>query len=196
MGTGHWNAVGVGATKPTTFMDAYTVSAVDLLESEPYIMTGAKMTEVSGKLSRMIVNNAGEVLGLVLDNMAVIRVPRELRQIAPGYAGSDRITPLFKGAMVRATGYPEAPRYGVLSPYGSRLIANTITVNGRAVGALGVPQMTNEEEKALFKADIGGATMSNEELAAMGMGYTVYNPTGAMSGTGTTTDMAPGTGAG
>jgi hypothetical protein len=195
MGTGHWNAVGVGQNRPVTFMDAYNVSAVDLLEAEPYILTGAKMTTIRGQLSRMIVNENGEVLGLVLDNQAVVRVPRELRQIAPGYAGSERITPLFKGANVMATGYPEAPRYGVLSPYGSRLIATTITVNGRAVGALGVPQMSSEQEKALFKADIGGATMSNEELAAMGMGYSVYNPTGAAGGTGMG-DMAPGTGAG
>jgi len=196
MGTGHWNAVGLGATRPTSFMDPYTVSAVDVLEAEPYILTGAKMVEVKGKLSSMIVNNMGEVLGLVLDNQTVVRVPRELRQIAPGYAGSDRITPLFKGAMVSALGYPEAPRYGVLSPYGSRLIASAITVNGRGVGALGVPMMSNEQVKALSKTDIGGATMSNEELAAMGMGYQVYNPSGAMSGTGEGATMAPNTGAG
>lgn len=194
MGTGHWTAVGVGQTRPMTFMDPYTVSAVDLLEAEPYILTGARMTTISGKLSRLITNNHGEVLGLVLDNQAVVRVPREVRHIAPGYAGSDRITPLFKGATVRATGYPEAPRYGVLSPYGSRLVANTITVNGRAVGALGVPMMSSEQERALLKADIGRSTMSNEELAAMNMGYSVYNPTGASMGSGG--DMAPGVGAG
>jgi len=194
MGTGHWNAVGVGENRPTTFMDAYNVSAVDLLQAEPYILTGAKMTTIKGNLSRMIVSNTGEVLGLVLDNQAVIRVPRELRQIAPGYAGSESITPLFKGASVMATGYPEAPRYGVLSPYGSRLIANTITVNGRAVGALGVPMMSSEEERAVFKADLGGTTMSNEEMAAMNMGYQVYNPTGGAMGSGTTGDMAPGVG--
>jgi len=191
MGTGHWNAVGLGATRPTSFMDPYTVSAVDVLEAEPYILTGAKMVEVNGKLSRMIVNDMGEVLGLVLDNQTVVRVPRELRQISPGHAGSDRITPLFKGAVVRALGYPEAPRYGVLSPYGSRIIASTITVNGRGVGALGVPQMTTEQSKALLKADIGGSTMSNEEMSAMGMGYQVYNPTGAMP-----SEMAPNVGAG
>lgn len=194
LGTGHWNAVGVGENRPVTFMDPYNVSAVDLLQAEPYILAGAKMTTIRGNLSRMIVSNTGEVLGLVLDNQAVIRVPRELRQIAPGYAGSDRITPLFRGATVMATGYPEAPRYGVLSPYGSRLIANTITVNGRAVGALGVPLMSSEEERAVFSADIAGTTMSNEELAAMNMGYQVYNPTGATMGSGTTGDMAPGVG--
>jgi len=190
MGTGHWNAVGVGATKPTSFMDAYTVRAIDVLEAEPFILTGAKMVEVNGKLSRMIVGDTGEVLGLVLDNQTVVRVPRELRQISPGHAGSDRITPLFKGAVVRALGYPEAPRYGVLSPYGSRIIASAISVNGRGVGSLGVPLMTTEQVKALSKTDIGGATMSNEELAAMGMGFQVYNPTGAM----TDGTMAPDTG--
>jgi len=194
MGTGHWNAVGVGATRPTSWMDVYNVSAVDLLEAEPQILIGAKMVEVHGKLTGMTVNDGGEVLALILDNQTIVRVPRELRQIAPGYAGTDRITPLFKGADVRAVGYPEAPRWGVISPYGSRLATTAITVNGRAVGALGVPMMSSSQQKALFKTDIGGATMSNEEMAAMGMGYSVYNPTGASMGSSTTGDMAPAVG--
>jgi len=184
MGAGHWNAVGVGTARPSTFMQAYTVSDVEALDGEPYIIAGSKMTEIKGSLSRMIVGNTGEVLALVLDNGTIVRVPRELRQIAPGYAGSDRITPLFKGASVRAVGYMEAPMYGVLSPFMSRLAANAISVNGRSVGALGVPMMTKEQQKTLLKADIGGNTMSNEEMAAMGMGYSTYTPGGAMSGTG------------
>jgi hypothetical protein len=51
--------------------------------------------------------------------------------------------------------------------------------------------MSTDQQKSLFKADIGGTTMSNEELAAMGMGYSVYNPTGAVMGSGEGGGMAP-----
>jgi len=182
MGTGHWNAVAVGDARPSAFMTPYHATAIDLLEATPEILIGAKMTTVNGKLARMVVNSSGEVLALVLDNGTVVRIPRELRQISAGYAGSERVTPLFKGARVTATGYPEAPRYGSLSPYGSRVIASAITVNAKSVGALGFPIMDMDAQKALFKADIGGATLSNEELSAAGMGYSVYNPTGAGGG--------------
>jgi len=186
MGTGHWNAVGVGTARPATFMQPYTVSDIDALDADPYIIAGSKMTEVKGYLSRIIVGPTGEVLALVLNNDTLVRVPREFRHIAPGYAGSDRITPLFKGAHVRAVGYVEAPMYGVLSPYITRIAPNAIEVNGRSVGALGVPMMTKDQQRTLIKTDIGGNTMSNEEMAAMGMGYHTYTPGGAMGGTGST----------
>jgi hypothetical protein len=192
MGTGHWNAVGVGTARPATFMQPYMVSDIDALDADPYIVAGSKMTEVKGHLSRIIVGNTGEVLALVLDDNTLIRVPREFRHIAPGYAGSDRITPLFKGAEVRAVGYVEAPMYGVLSPYMTRIAPNAISVNGRSVGALGVPMMTKEQQRTLIKADIGGNQMSNEEMAAMGMGYHTYTPGGAMGGTGSTNATAGG----
>lgn len=194
MGAGHWNAVGVGATRPAVFMPAYTLTDVDALEAEPWIVAGSKLTEVSGHLSRIVVGDTGEVLALILDDSTIVRVPADLRHIAAGYAGSDRITPLFKNSMVRATGYYEAPMYGVLSPFAVRLAANSISVNGRNVGVLGMPTMNKERKRTLLKADIGGATMSNEEMAAMGMGYRTYNPGGAMSGTGSTNPAAAPTG--
>jgi hypothetical protein len=184
MGSGHWNAVGVGTARPSMFMPAYTVTDVDLLESEPYIVAGSKLTEVSGRLTHIVVNHNGEVLALVLDDNTIVRVPRDLRHIASGYAGSERRSAPFKSAKVRATGYYEAPMYGVLSPFVTRLAANAISIDGRNVGVLGMPMMSKDQQKTLLKTDIGGSTMSNEEMAAMGMGYTTYNPGGAMSGTG------------
>jgi len=132
-------------------------------------------------------------------NRILVRVPREVRHISPGHAGTERITPLFRNSDVEVTGYPEAPRYGVLSLYNNRIIASTITVNGRSVGALGFPTMVVDPTRALLPWDIGRTTLSPEEQQAMGMGYTTYNPNEAESMTPATMnpgDAASGTGTG
>jgi len=251
--TSRWDVVGMGTTAPApgTMMQAYTVTDAELLESEPYIMAGAKMVGMTGKLTDIIVSDRGEVVGLVLDGASMkmkkmkkmkmkgdammsttsadgttvtsstttsgnttttvtdtttvmttgdsnaammnsmgmmpgsggvlVRVPREFRHIAPGYAGTDRVTPLFKGAIVEVTGYPEVTRFGALDVYGQRIAANALVVNGRAVGALGVPMMTTKASRALFRnVDIGGAGRSAEEMRASGMGYTVYGTSNTM----------------
>jgi len=185
-----WDAVGLTAPAPGAMMRASMLTDVELLEAEPYIMPGAKMMNVAGKLTNLIVAGTGEVVGLVLDNSTLVRVPREVRHIAPGYAGTMRVTPLFKGAMVKATGYEEAPMYGVISRFPSRIKASTIVVDGRNVGALGVPMMSGKSRDALFNVNIGGTEQTAEEMRAGGMGYTVYTPDTSMmmgAGTGTTT---------
>ncbi|HEX8833839.1 MAG TPA: hypothetical protein VF719_06545, partial [Abditibacteriaceae bacterium] len=188
---------GIGATAPTVMTTSF-LTDVELLASEPYILTGAKMTTFSGKLSNLILSDTGEVLGLVLDNNTLVRTPRESRHIAPGQAGTERVSPFFKGAEVEVTGYPEAPRYGVLSQYTNRVVANTLVVNGRAVGSLGIPTMNPESTKAVFdNVDIGGAAQTPEEVRAMGAGYRVYTPMGSTMMDSTmmnTTGTAAGTG--
>jgi hypothetical protein len=128
----------------------------------------------------------------------LVRVPREFRHIAPGYAGTERVTPLFKGAVVEVTGYPEAPRFGVLDIYNQRIAANALVVNGRAVGALGIPMMAPEATRALFGGvDIGGTGRTSEEMRAAGMGYTVYGTSSTMGAEPTmTTDAAGSTSTG
>jgi len=228
MGAGHWNVVGVGADRPNTFMTPYSVSAVDLLEAEPYIMAGAQLTTVKGKLRGVITANNGEVLALVLDNATlgsaamggaqmtsantvdgnmgggmmsggamgggmmgsrmIVRVPREVRHISPGAMGTGRVTPLFRGSDVAAKGYVEAPRYGALSTYSNRLVANALVVNGQSVGALGVPMMPRGKNRPLFGGldlDMPGGSASPEEMKAMQMGYTTYTTDGMMGGSGT-----------
>jgi len=122
--------------------------------------------------------NMGGMTGGVL-----VRVPREFRHIAPGYAGTERVTPLFRGADVEVTGFPEAPRFGTLSAYENRIAASALVVNGRAAGALAIPMMNSREMKTLFKnVNIGGKTQSAEEMRAAGMGYTVYGTSQNMGG--------------
>jgi hypothetical protein len=249
--TTRWDVVSVGATAPAPggMMMPYTVTDAELLDAEPYIMAGAKMVTMTGKLRNMIVNDRGEIVGLILgggnnnkmggmvqnasmtsgdgttmtssstasgDTMTttttttttntvgmgsmmgmeprgiLVRVPREFRHIAPGYAGTERVTPLFKGAVVEVTGYPEAPRFGVLDVYNHRIAANALVVNGRAVGAIGIPMMAEKASRALFGGvDIGGTGRTSEEMRAAGMGYTVYGTSNTMGGEpAMTTDAA------
>jgi hypothetical protein len=120
------------------------------------------------------------------NDMALVRVSRHFRHIAPGHAGTERVTPLFKGAEVQVIGWPEAPNYGAMSTFGQRIAATALVVNGRAVGAIGVPMMSKEQRRTLLGGvDIGGADVSAEELAARRMGYSVYGATspGATMGT-------------
>jgi len=217
---GGWNVVGMGTETPSYWMTPYTVRAQDLLDSWPYTTIGAKEVTVEGSLRNLITNDAGEVVGLVIDGARpdyehglmsastmggttganptspsamggmggghlLIQVPREMRHIAPGHAGSDRVTPLFRNSRVWVTGWPEAARYGVLSPYVDRIAATAIVVNGRSVGPLGFPLMSREQTRSLFNnVDIMRTNMSKEEATAATMGYSVYDPTGSMTGTG------------
>jgi len=260
MGTGHWDVVGMGTDRPAGgFMSAYNTTAVDLLESEPYIMAGAQLMTVRGTLRGVVTANNGEVLALVLDNAEMgsaamgkaqmtntsmpaaatdasattaggtgtdsggassmtsgsmggtmshgimmnslggsilVRVPREVRHIAPGAMGTGRVTPLFKGSDVTAKGYIEATRYGALSTFSNRLVANALVVNGRSVGALGVPMMPRGKNKPLFgglDVPLLGGSASPEETRAMEMGYTTYSTDGSMGGSSTAPGSTPGT---
>jgi len=228
-----YDLVGVGDRMPAAgFMPAYSVSDVDLLKSEPYIMAGAKMVQFSGKLRNVITDDMGEVIGLVIGtdkpqnamgmgmdsanagmsatdssmgggsmggtmqggmmgggmmmngmSDVLVRVPREFRHPMGGaMGGSMRVTPLFKGAMVEVVGFNEAPRYGVMSAYASRVAASALVVDGRAVGAVGIPKMAMGKGRTLFNTNIGGS--SDEEKRASMMGYTTYGASGTM-GSGT-----------
>ncbi len=207
------SVVGVGGTMPSPGMMSMSSvpSDVDVLDSEPYIMSGAKLVTMRGSLRDIITNDQGEVVGLVIKDssmkdtmkasgmmdastgtamaspmmsgMTLVRVPREFRQIAPGYAGTERVAPLFKGADIEVTGYPEAPRYGVLSTFGNRIAARALVVNARAVGAVGIQRMSMGKHSLFRNVNIGGAGRSAEEMKASSMGYSTYGMNGATSDT-------------
>jgi len=183
-GTYGWNLVGLGPSMPApnVLMQPYLVSDLDLLESQPYTTVGAAITTVSGTLTGYVANKMGDVVGIVLDNNKLVRVGPEFRQ-GPADNVPDNITPLMKGAVVEATGLPEAPRYGVLSPFESRLIATAITVNGRALGSRGFGRLDTRDNGTLFNWNINGLMgKSPEEVQAGQMGYSTYTvtPVGTM----------------
>lgn len=170
-----YDVVGIGRTAPGGgYRQPYMVSDIDLLKADPYILAGAEETTVKGSLRNIVTSSSGEVLALVLDDNTLVRVPRESRHIAPGYNGSDRVTPLFRGARIIAKGYAEAPRFGVLSVYPQRIAARGIVVNGHSVGAIGFPQLTVGTRDAIFKTNVMGPDTSQDELRAVGYGYQTY----------------------
>lgn len=174
-----YDMVGMGEKmpEPSAMMMPYMVTDVDMLKSEPYTTIGAKLMEVEGDLTGYIADDMGQVLGLVLDGKTVVRVPNENRLIG-SMSASPRKSPLFKNARVMALGYPEAPRYGSVSPYEKRLIATAITVNGQAVGPLGFGMLPKKSAKPLlgFNLNLPMAGSAPEEMQANSMGYMTYKP--------------------
>jgi len=212
--TTRWDVVGVGNMMPSpNFVMATTPSDIEMLDSVPYIMAGAKQVTVSGELADTITNNMGEVVGLILsdtsisdsnrrmmmtsmgmnadmamspnwampmNNMTLVRVGREFRHSAVGEAGTDRVATLFKGADVVVTGYPEAPRYGVVSNFQNRIAANAIVINGRNVGAVGIQKMApgmGKNSMMMSGNMMSSGTMTPEQTRARSMGYTTYTTT-------------------
>jgi len=152
--------------------------------------TGATTTTTTTDTTTVIQSGTATSTGMMMSNgmmmgadTILVRVPPELRH--PGgaqMAGSERVTPLFPGAEVEVVGYVESPRYGVISAYGQRVAANALVLNGRAVGAVGLPRV-QDKRSALLSLNIGGT--SAEEQTAMGQGYSTYGMTtsgGGMSG--------------
>lgn len=220
--TTRWDLVGFGDRMPSpNVMVLPAPSDIEVLESTPFITSGAKQMTIKGTLQDTITNSKGEVVGLVLmgsssnmmmdgmmanmampmNGMTLVRVGRGFRHDAPGYMGTERVTPLFKGSDVVVTGYTEAPRYGVISAFQNRIDASALVVNGRNVGAIGIQRSGDRNKAAKMMMSGGmmsggsmsggmmGGTMSAEQSRAMGMGYSTYSTT--TTTTTTTTETMP-----
>lgn len=188
MGTGHWNAVGVGTQRPTVWWNTLAANDIGWLEAEPYINVGARETRVRGRLKGVVTNRNNEVLALAIENSdgwSLVRVPPENRQISPNPRGDVRITPLFKNAVVEAVGVPEAPRAGGLGTYSRTLAAGLIRVNGDTVGAIGLPSINLRGGDSLLDWNIDGnmnAEMNERDLTVYRRGYRGYVPMGTTAG--------------
>ena len=122
---------------PTSMMMPMDINPVDVLKAVPYTTIGAKEETISGKLTGYVSDPAnGEVLGIVVDNKTLVRVPMQNRLVQASTSPTG-ITPLFAGSYVVARGYKEVPLYGVVSPFESRIAASSISVNGASLGPLG-----------------------------------------------------------
>jgi len=174
------------------------LSGVKLANAMPMPASDSGAAMTGGMMSGGMMS--GGMMGDMTGNV-LVRIPRELRHTnTPSQvAGSMRVAQLFPGSEVEVVGYPEAPRYGVLSPYGQRVAASAIVLNGREVGAMGVPRMMMKGGgSTLINANIGPSA-TNEERAAAGMGYSVYNQSGTMmtpTDSGTAGSMGTGAGTG
>ncbi len=176
-GSWGWDLAGLDPTPPTTVLAPYPYTGFDVLRGSPMTTIGAPLMTVSGKLTEFIADKDRSILAIVLDHNKLIRISPEFRQETPSNV-PEGITPLFRGSDVVAVGYPEAPRYGSLSPYETRLISYAIEVNGRSLGALGFGKL-GERHKTLFNFDFNGFMGSAPKEMHPGhdsMGYMVYEP--------------------
>ena len=179
--SGVWEARGVGTARPSVWMPVNMTSDFDWLAATPYVSAGAMNRQVSGTLRGIVTDPRGDILALAIDTdmgRALVRVPAELRQIARGHiGGNERVASLIKGSDIVVMGMPEATRIGQLSPYSQRIAANTISVNGKNAGSIGIQMLTPSQRRSLLGFDIGGM-MENDNMKdrnASNMGYMVYN---------------------
>lgn len=192
---------------PTSMMMPMDISPVDVLKSTPYIMIGAKEETFAGKLTGYVSDPAnGEVLGIVLNNKTLIRIPMQNRLVQASTSPTG-ITPLFEGAYVVARGYKEVPLYGVVSPFQSRVAANGISVNGESLGPLGFGKVMSSRKPLLgFNVDfLGGKAPKEMGMNSSSMGYMPYDMSmntnqsamtneGAMQNSGMNTGAMPDNG--
>ena len=150
-----------GMMKKDMAMEGGAMGGSTMMSDNAMMMDDKKMGDMM--MGDMMMGK-GEVL---------VRVPRASRHVNPGGIGTRRVTPLFRGAKVEVVGYPEAPMYGTISQYNQRVAANVLVVNGRAVGAVGIPAMDRDRSRSLLNFNIGG---SDEEKSASSMGYRTYDP--------------------
>ena len=131
---------------PTQMMMPMDIDPIDVLKATPYVQMGAKEKSYMGKLTGYISDpKSGEVLGIVLDEKTLVRIPMQNRLVQASTSPSG-ITPLFQGANVAVRGYDESPLYGVVSPFASRVAANSISVNGQPLGPLGFGKISSSPQ--------------------------------------------------
>jgi len=192
-GMTNYNLVGMGTTmpSPSAMMMPMMLTDLDILKAEPYTTIGAKSTRYEGTLTGYVADPmSGEVLAIVLDQNTLIRLPRENRLVQASTA-PEGITPLYRGAKVVAYGLPEAPRYGTVTPYQTRVIGTGISVGGRTLGPLGFGRVKSSGRGTLLGFNVGAMGGNTpEEISAMNMGYMTYTSPGAMAPAAT--DVTPG----
>lgn len=184
----YWDARGLGVDRPAVWMPVNMTTDYQWLNSEAYVNAGGATNwngSLSGNLKGVVMDDRDDVVGLIVNTdkgTALVRVPAELRQNARGYIGTNRVAPLIQGARIRVTGTPEAPRLGTLSNYPWRVAANTIMVNGKSAGAIGIQMLPAAQRDALINFSIGGDSTDNDMMDANAsrMGYTVFRPSDNM----------------
>jgi hypothetical protein len=188
------NVVGVGDTAPASPMP-YTATDVQLLEAPAFINIGAPLSTVQGTLSGVVTNDMGEVLGLIVSNngsRTLVRIPREFRATGDIFNTVGRSAPVIKGADIGAVGYQEATRYGALSAYSNRIIASTLTINGRSYGPGSIAPVRAGKGDTILGLNLFGTpmgVMDKDQTAASSMGFMTYTPGMTMGDMSSSTGM-------
>ena len=182
--------LGTEMPAPSAMMMPMNITDLDVLRAEPFIMLGSKPMMMTGKLTGYVPDpDTGQVLAIILDQNTLVRIPSANRLTQASMA-PEGVTPLFKNSDVVVYGVPEAPRYGIVSPFGRRVVANSISVAGRALGPFGFGRMMPSNQKTLLNFNLnffGGS--SPREVEASSLGYSTYMAPGS-------SDMSGGMGSG
>lgn len=171
-----YSLAGVGSDMPAPgmMMMPQTATELDVLRAQPYVMIGAKPMLYNGKLTGYIADpKKGDVLALILDDKTLVRVPMQNR-LPQASMSPEGVTNLVKGAAVTVSGVEEAPRYGVMSPYATRVVASSISLGGKTLGAFGFGKVMSGKKSTLFGFDIPLGS-GPEEVMANEQGYATYN---------------------
>ena len=139
------NLVSIGKDPATRFLTEPTSTGVQQLDDRSWIWKKGVTGTVNGKLKKIIVNEKGDVLALVLDNDALIKVPLTVRNEELGAYGTEAIAPLFKDVEVTAWGTPEWQASGNVSIYSQHLATTGLSINGKTVSAIGIPRISVNE---------------------------------------------------
>lgn len=160
-----WNdLVSLGKDSPSRILKEKLSSGAQQLDDSSWIWKTGKPAEVHGKLKKIVVNGNGDVLALVLDNGALVRVPKTVRNEELGAIGTDAIAPLFKDVEVSAWGTPEWQASGDVSIYNQHLATDVLAINGKTVSAIGIPRLS-PNQTTIFGGRDGNINLINARPA-------------------------------
>jgi len=138
-----WNdLVSIGKDPAARVLKEKLPTGAEQLDDRSWIWKKGTNGKVQGKLKKIIVNGKGDVLALVLDTGALVRVPKTVRNEELGAYGTDAIAPLFKDVEVSAWGTPEWQASGDVSIYNQHFSTTGLSINGKTVSAIGIPRLS------------------------------------------------------
>lgn len=141
---GKWSwkdLVSIGKDPAERVLNGKIPSGAQQLDDQSWVWKNGTPGTVHGKLKKIVVNNKGDVLALILDTGALVRVPRTVRNEESGAYGTDAIAPLFKDVQVTAWGTQEWQASGDVSIYNQHFSTTGLAINGKTVGAIGIPRL-------------------------------------------------------
>ena len=166
-----WNLLGMGEEEPEYDPRKASVSTdIELLDAEP--AAAAPGAEAKGILTDVVRNDAGDVVGLVLDNVVIVRVSPALRA---GKGAADATT-ISLGNAVSVVGSKQLPADGQISIYNQRLSATEVSVNGRKATGLKFAASQSRGIRATAPEAADEDASDREVEAAQSEGLDVYLP--------------------
>ena len=154
-----WNdLVSIGKDPAARVLKEKIPTGAQQLDDQSWVWKKGKPGKVEGKLQKIIINGNGDILALVLDNGALVRVPKTVRNEELGAYGTDAIAPLFKDVAVSAWGAPEWQASGDVSIYNQHFATTGLSINGKTVSAIGIPRLS-PNQPTLFGGQDGNINL-------------------------------------